>query len=69
MKDEWKAEVVKQLYKHEIPRDELAKEANMTTSYLNMILAGTRNPTDAEGTVTSAMERIIKQKNQKKSSR
>lgn len=64
MKDEWRAETVKRLFQYEIPRDDLAKEAQMTTAYLNMIIAGTRNPPNAEETLTSALDRLIKQKNQ-----
>lgn len=62
MKDEWRAEIVKRIYQHDIPRDELAKEAGITTSYLNMILAGTRNPEKAERELSDAVSRIVSRK-------
>ena len=65
MREEWKAEVIKRLFKYEIPREELAKEAQMTTAYLNMILAGKRNPANAEETITAALSRITKHKKPK----
>lgn len=66
MKDEWRAEIVKRLFQYDIPREELAKETGMTTSYLNMILAGTRNPKNAESELTGAVSRLVARKTDKR---
>ena len=62
MKAEWKAEVVKKMYQHEIKTVDLAAEANISAAYLNMILSDARNPEDGEEKITSALNRLIESK-------
>ena len=63
MREEWKADVVRDLYKHEITRDELAEEMGVSTSYVNMVLTGARKGTSAESRMKEALKTI---KNRKK---
>ena len=50
------------MYQFDISRESLAKEAGITTAYLNMILADTRNPADAEVNLTAALDRLVASK-------
>lgn len=62
MKEGWKADVVRDLYLHEITRDELASEMGVSTSYINMVLSGARKGTSAEQKMVSALGALKKKK-------
>ena len=59
MNELWKADVVRDLYLYQITRKELAKEMNVSASYLNMVLAGSRKGKSVEEPMRAAIERIV----------
>lgn len=50
------------MYQFDISRECLAKEAGISTAYLNMIFADTRDPADAEANLTAALDRLVASK-------
>lgn len=56
MKEIWKADVVRDLYLHEITRQELADEMEVSISFVNMVLAGSRKGCSTKDKMLSALE-------------
>lgn len=61
-REPWKADIVRDLFLYEITRDELARELGMTTSYVNMVLSGSRRGSGCAEPMRNAIKRIIERK-------
>lgn len=61
MPETWTSEIVAEIHLHRITQKKLAEALSWTPVYLNMVLNGKRSPKNAESSVRSAMEKIIKE--------
>ena len=55
----WIGSLVGRLHNAKITYEELGREAQMTKSYVSMILNGHRNPKEAKERLNAAYERIM----------
>ena len=56
---QWIADLVGKMHKFRITNTQLAVELGVTREYISMILNGHREPSGAEETLTTAVDRII----------
>lgn len=61
----WTGEVVKRLHNNEITANELAKEMDITVTYLSSILNSKREPTGIEERVNKAIDSILEKRKAK----
>lgn len=62
MRAEWTGDLVGRMHNAEITQGELAEKIGWSRGYVNMVLAGTRNPADAERKLNEAFSAILKEK-------
>lgn len=62
MKPEWKVQLVADMYRHDISRQELADEAGVTVSYINLLLADKRKGEKSKPELLEAIGRIKEKK-------
>lgn len=60
----WTGVIVGRMHIEEISLDELAEAAQMSKSYVSLILNGKRHPVDACGRMTRALNQIIERREQ-----
>ena len=60
--EKWIATVVGQMHLHKIKQDDLAAALGVSRVYLNKILNGKENPTNAKANITVALNKLIKDK-------
>lgn len=58
----WTGEAVKRLHNNEITANELAKEMDITVTYLSSILNSKREPTGIEERVNKAIDTILEKR-------
>lgn len=61
----WTGEAVKRLHNNEITANELAKEMDITVTYLSSILNSKREPTGIEERVNKAIDSILEKRKAK----
>lgn len=62
MLERWTGSIVSKMHIYQITRVELAKEMNVTKSYVSMILNGARKPEGIRQRVEAAVDALVQRK-------